>query len=175
MATSNTFRFTFSSGFKSLLEDFSSTHKNDDSEVFNEAWNTWKIENKDHILREHRYLSNLGYTGNIENKMYISAKYYLKNKKEKTKPRKRRPYIGVDRDVLDAMDAHLTDYINEHETIKPSVCYKHFRTIPKYVAVLEKDMIRLREKKFSDNDIENKFKKTYKNRHFNICKRLKTQ
>ena len=47
----------------------------------------WKEENIEVIDRETSYMINMGYEGDVVNKMYKSARYYFKNKStEKTKP-----------------------------------------------------------------------------------------
>ena len=72
---------------------------------------TWKEEKKMKLIeREITYMRNMGYEGDVIEKMYKSARYYFKNKSnEKTKPKKRRQYIGIDVMLKDKMDEFISD------------------------------------------------------------------
>ena len=98
--------------------------------------------------------------------MYKTVRYYLKNKKEgKTEPKKRRPYISLDKDLIEDMDRHV-----EFSNKKPQKAYEDF---------LESDFNKniittVEELKYlglNEDDIYDKIKKTYKNRCY-IYKKL---
>jgi len=106
------FRFKFTSEFMVELFEFSKVHQYDERKDFKEAWIQWVQENKNIIDSEIDRLTNLGYDGDILDKMFKSARYYFRKKStEKHEPKKRRQYIGVNKDLLDAMDIHIEENI----------------------------------------------------------------
>ena len=79
------------------MTEFSKIHKFDTRETFNEKWDIFIKSNKVIIDTENERLTEMGYKGDIYDKMYKSVKYYFKNKtdcKEK-KPIKRKSYVSV--------------------------------------------------------------------------------
>tara|TARA_B110001454_G_C12681475_1_gene418251 strand:+ start:556 stop:1080 length:525 start_codon:yes stop_codon:yes gene_type:complete len=161
--TPKIYRYKFSDGFLPNLLDFASTHRYDDPNVFKEKWHFWIKENKDIIDREKNYLNSTGYEGDILKKMYKSARYYFKNKSlEKIKPKKRRQYIGLDRDFLDIIDEHL----NTMNSSKPSDALTNFLEKPEYQDIIKQEIRRLKNNNLDVDEIHHKIKKTYKNRHY---------
>ena len=58
--------------------------------------------------------------------MFKSARYYFRKKgTEKKAPMERRVYIGVQKDLLDAMDNHIKSAINSKD-FKPSEGFDDF-------------------------------------------------
>ena len=156
------FRFKFTQQFQEKLVAFTKIHKFDDTGIFRENWEEWLEENKVSVMDETRNLENLGYSGDVKTKMYKSVRYYYKDKSETTvKPKKRRVYISLDRDILDRIDNH----IDKHKESKPAVAYLHFiNTIDK--ELLEKTKIMIMASGLDKDQTEQKLKKTYKNRFF---------
>ena len=168
-----THRFKFSEGFSNLIEDFSRIHKYDKPKDFKEAWNEWKDNNEKSISKELRLLNTKGYQGNIYDKIYKSARYYHKNKTiEEKKETQRKQYVGLERNILEAMDNQITEYLKEDQA-KPSEGFNLF------MKNLSKDLLNPQVKTLHSNgyttkeDILNKFKKTYKNRYFVKTKKMK--
>ena len=161
----NIFRYKFTEEFTSELFKFSKIHQYDHRKDFKEAWKTWMEENDDIIEEETRRLTNLGYDGNVEDKMFKSARYYFRKKStEKKAPVKRRDYIGVNKALLDAMDAHIRMCMNT-EDYKPSDGFDNFCN--KNKDLLREEVNILCKNGFTDSiEIKNKIKKTYKNRYF---------
>lgn len=160
-----TFRFKFSPEFLKNIKDFSVKHKFDNTEDFKINWDIWLKSNNEIITREKNYLDQMGYKGNINDKMYKSARYYFKNKStEKTKPKKRRQYVGLNRDVLDSMDEHIEKIFEQK--LKPAIAYNNFMEDNTYKHLVENEMTRLKNQEFSREDVRDKLKKTYKNRYF---------
>ena len=88
------YRFKFTPDFTQLLFEFSKLHRFDDRHTFREAWELWLDENNDEVCKETRYLSNLGYEGDVLDKMYKSSRYYFRKKStSKVEPKKRRVYV----------------------------------------------------------------------------------
>ena len=77
--------------------------------------------------------------------------------------RRRRSYIALDRAVLQAMDVHITSASSS----KPSVCYTAFcEQFRELIEVEVSRLARLETAPLSENDAQDKLKKTYKNRMF---------
>ena len=74
------YRFKFTPEFTQLLFEFSKLHQFDDRHTFREAWEVWLEDNNDEVCKETRYLSNLGYEGDVLDKMYKSSRYYFRKK-----------------------------------------------------------------------------------------------
>ena len=159
------YRFKFTEEFMVYLYNFSKIHQYDDRKDFKEAWNVWTEENDDIIDGEMRRLLTLGYEGDVLDKMFKSARYYFRKKStERTDPKQRRQYISVTKDLLDAMDRHIENNIYD-ENYQPKT---GFITFCKDNETLLKDTISsIFEQGIKESElIEDKIKKTYKNRYF---------
>ena len=122
----NIFRYKFTEIFTSELFRFSKIHQYDHRKDFKEAWNIWLEDNDDIVSDEVRRLTNLSYDGDILDKMFKSARYYFRKKgTEKKLPTERRNYVGVNKDLLDAMDEHIKSKIN-NKNYKPSEGFDEF-------------------------------------------------
>ena len=69
------YRFKFTEEFMEDLYKFSKIHQYDDRKDFKEAWKVWTKENENIINDEMRRLLNLGYEGDVLDKMFKSARY----------------------------------------------------------------------------------------------------
>lgn len=165
----NIYRFKFTNEFTSELFKFSKVHQYDERKCFKEAWTTWVDENTDIVSNEILRLSNMGYDGDALDKMFKSARYYFRKKStEKREPTKRREYVGVNKDLLDAMDDHIEAGMNARD-YKPSEGFDDF--CKSHVDLLKIEVNALLSSGMKSHvDIKNKIKKTYKNRYF-ICSR----
>ena len=161
----NIYRFKFTDEFTNQLYNFSKIHQYDHRKDFKEAWNKWLEEQELIVGIEVRRLTNLGYDGNILDKMFKSARYYFRKKSvQKKEPIKRRVYQGAQKELLEAMDKHITSHINE-ENYKPSEGFDTF--CKEYLDLIKEEVNHLCKNGFTDsNEIKNKIKKTYKNRYF---------
>jgi hypothetical protein len=156
------YRYKFSNLFIEELFRFSKIHEYDDRKTFKEEWTTWTEENDDLIQVEIRRLQQLGYDGDILNKMFKSARYYFRKKNPKKKAQvKRRTYIGLQKEMIEAMD----DYINLNVSVKPSESFAGF--CKSHEDLLKKQVVELCKCNIKDpEEIREKVKKTYKNRYF---------
>lgn len=161
----NIFRYKFTDDFNKELYKFSKIHQYDERKDFKEAWTIWMEEQDDIINDEIRRLTNLGYDGNILDKMFKSARYYFRKKStEKKAPKKRRNYMGAQKELLDAMDEHIKLNIN-NAYYKPSDGFDDF--CKSNVDLLKNEVNVLCRIGFNDaSEIKAKIKKTYKNRYF---------
>lgn len=159
----NIFRFKFSSDFNDKLLSFSKLHQHDDRNTYKDNWYRWILANYDMIETESRRLVELGYPGNIIDKMYKSGRYYYRTKKPTNEPKKRRKYISIDSELIEAMDKHIKNNV-ESNTIKPSKAYDIFTK--EYEPDVMDAISRLIESELTRDEIKLKIKKTYKNRYF---------
>jgi len=163
----NIYRYKFTNDFTNELFKFSKVHQYDHRKVFKEAWDIWRGENEDLVDEELRRLTNLGYDGDILDKMFKSARYYFRKKStEKKAPSKRRVYIGSQKDLLETMDQHIKSHINSGH-FKPSEGFDEF--CKENIDIIKEQVNMLCGAGFTDpNEIKSKIKKTYKNRYFLI-------
>ena len=75
-ANNNVFRFKFSEDINLILQRFASIHHGDDLEEFKEAWERTIKTYRTVIDIETMRLNEIGFDGDVENKMFISARYY---------------------------------------------------------------------------------------------------
>ena len=163
-STVKTYRFKFTPEFLDVLTRFSITHQYDTPKDFKEAFGSFKDEFKNEIEREINVLNKNGYKGDAIDKMYKSARYYFKNKdySQKNKAeKKRRKYITQDKEFISSIDEHIETII---EDMKPSDGFEQFKE--KFTEEHNNEQERLSEYFADKLDIEQKIKKTYKNRYF---------
>lgn len=166
------FRYKFTDDFTSELFRFSKVHQYDHRKDFKEAWEIWMEENGDIINIEVRRLTNLGYDGDIIDKMFKSARYYFRKKTiVKKEPLNRRDYVGISKKMLGEMDSHIKTKMNDID-YKPSDGFDDFCN--ESLKTLKEEVSNLCKHGFNDSkEIKNKIKKTYKNRYFLIIRNQK--
>ena len=71
--TKRVFRYKFSDEISQHIYGFAKLHQYDDRTTYKEAWKEWVATNEDEIRREIQRLYDLGYDGNIEDKMFKSG------------------------------------------------------------------------------------------------------
>jgi hypothetical protein len=117
---SNIYRFKLTDSIIKEVHNFAKIHEFDDRKDFKEAWKIWVIEQNTIISQETQRLIELGYEGDVVDKMFKSARYYFRKKStEKKEPKERRAYQSVSKQLLDAIDLHLKNVINNAD-FKPS-------------------------------------------------------
>ena len=158
-----TYRFNFSDKFTLELSLFATKHACDDIKTFKEYWNRWKSNNSMLIEEETRNLINAGYEGNMDDKMFKSARYYFKNKTETdTEPKKRRKYIPTSKNFLTTIDTYINSIQGE---CQPNIAFNNF--CDRYTTVIKDEInILLTQENITETDISLKIKKTFKNRYF---------
>jgi hypothetical protein len=163
------YRFKFTKDFMEELYIFSKIHQYDERNDFKEAWKLWTEDNEEIINNEIKYLIDLKYDGDIMDKMFKSARYYFRKKStEKKEPKKRRQYISVARDLLDAMDCHIEENIH-NDNYQPKTGFILFCKANEIL--LKETITKIYEEGVKDIElIQDKIKKTYKNRYFKQTK-----
>ncbi len=134
-----------------------------DHEKFDKCWKNWITMERVKILfkMEENRLINEGWSGNINEKIKTSIKYYYLNKdeNEKSTKKKRRKYIHIN----DKLSGSMNDFINKTKIKKPAAAYEKFikDNKPHY----KTECLRLKEY-IQNNDISFKIKKTFKNKFY---------
>ncbi len=186
-----TLRFNLSKDLTDELMYFSKLHQFDDRKAFKEAWIKWKENenNKTLLDLEICRLENDGFEGNTEDKIFKSLRYYFKKKvsnesSEKISPKKRKQYESLSEDFLGKIDEHIynqlqSNIISKTKTTENTILISSVSQANAYYdfCLNHKDIIQNEinlliqknsEKKYTSIELSNKFKKTYKNRFFNI-------
>jgi hypothetical protein len=159
------FRYKFTEEFMEELYKFSKIHQYDERKDFKEAWTLWLEDNDNIIEEESSRLNRLGFEGDVLDKMFKSARYYFRKKSiVKPEPKQRRKYITVNKDLLDKMDLHIeTNLFNED--YQPKTGFIQF--CEEYADLIANITQSIIEKGETDTQLINdKIKKTYKNRYF---------
>jgi hypothetical protein len=161
------FRFKFTEAFMEDLYKFSKIHQYDHRKDFKEAWTKWIEENDDIIDEEVKRLLDLGYDGDILDKMFKSARYYFRKKSPvASEPKQRRPYISVSHELLEAMDTHIKTNIGlpEYQPKRGFISFYEENN-----SLIVQTFRSFYEQNIKDSEfIQLKLKKTYKNRYFMI-------
>ena len=124
-------------------------------------------DNDDIINKEVKRLFDLGYKGDIIDKMFKSARYYFRKKSsEKKEPTKRRGYVVTDKKLIQEIDVHIKLHVNLGN-FKPSDGFEEF--CKENVELLKEQVIMIYKSGITNSEeIKAKIKKTYKNRCFLI-------
>jgi hypothetical protein len=170
--SNKTYRFKFSNDIIELLKKFSLENKTKSKKEFDIVWEKFLVENNQLINDEITLVKRNGYVGDVNKKMYNSVRYYYCKKdnaniQEKT-IKKRKKYIGLPKEILKNIDEHINNNIKDNN-YKPSVGFDNYYT--SNYNMLNELYINNYDSDFDKKEFENKIKKTYKNRHYNISKR----
>tara|TARA_Y100000389_G_scaffold202767_1_gene249101 strand:- start:8411 stop:8923 length:513 start_codon:yes stop_codon:yes gene_type:complete len=167
MEHKNIYRYKFTDTIVEKIYHFSKIHEYDDCKAYKENWHLWCQENNEEIERETFRLESLGYDGDVVNKMYKSGRYYFRKKTKSDPQPVRRQYISVNKNFIHTMDEHISKEIHKKE-FTPAYGYTDF--CEKNLSLIENE-IRGMQEKHQDVHMDllnNKIKKTYKNRYFII-------
>jgi hypothetical protein len=102
----------------------------------------------------------------MEDKMFKTVRYYLKNKSvEKKELKKRRKYISISKNIIETMDEHIEETAM-NENMKPAVAYNNYSSHSVYSEMIDEEVDRLIKLDMNEVSAINKIKKTYKNRYY---------
>ena len=189
-----TYRFEFTSEVMDLIKHFAIVHQYDERKMYKEQWNNWYNENKEEMEREIRRMNEIGYVGDVKDKMFKAGRYYFRKKNIKNKAqaqqaqaqqaqaqqaqaqqaqpkdkKKSRNYVTMLEATLTAMDEHIKTALAKEAEFKPSAGYSDF--CENNVLILRIEIQRMVVDNIMDKkDIAEKIKKTYKNRYFMLTR-----
>ena len=157
------YRHNFSKELTVLLRDFSKIHQFDDRKEYKVCWEGWVRENDDIIQKEIERLSEINYQGDILKKMFNASRYYFRKKSSEKKPVERKVYKSCNKELLIAIDEH----IKTNTELKPSDSFDDF--CRNNIEIIKTEIVHLIRQNYSEyKEIQNKIKKTYKNRYYRI-------
>lgn len=170
-----TYRFKFNKELLDSIKEFSKLHSNDNCDDFLDAFHLWKRVNNEIISLEEKRILDLGFNGNIEEKIYKSARYYFKNKKNtsyKLNKQLKTNYIPRNPVFFKMMET----YINKNP-IKASLLYKEFinETDTNILSEINTEIVRLKTFELNQTECLQKIKKMFNNAYYKIKKQLKKQ
>jgi len=151
------YRFKLAEELLDTMKVFADIHALDDLKTFKESFEKWYEDNTDIVQCESDRLKQIGYKGELKNKIFKSIRYYYRKKpKQETKPPNEKParkkVFCISSEVLDCMDR----IIKNQYTQKPSQLFEQFldqyQTHPEVEGYIQKDIL--------------KVKKSFKNRMF---------
>ena len=171
-------RFKFSDDIMDIITTFAKLHQYDDRHTYKEHWDIWFECNKDELSQEIDRLEEIGYKGNVEDKMYKAGRYYFRKKQINKEANKeankivKRTYISMDKTIIDKMDSHIISSIRtfnvEGLEYTPAIGYTDFcKTYESTLLSAERSRLSL-DYSIDSYAVEDKIKKTYKNRYFII-------
>lgn len=180
-----TYRFNLSDDVANIIAEFAMIHQYDHRDDFKEAWTDWLEENTELIEAETERLTNLGFQGNVLEKMFKSARFYYRKRTKVSAPSPRKIYESVNPEILEAMDKHIHGQIQKNiqgkieinqtvldvSKITPAESFLLYCNENKSILLqLFKDQSPQGSRitpELVEEGIE-KIKKTYKNRFYNI-------
>ena len=177
-----TFRFIYSGEFIKELEYFSKIHQFDDRKTFKDAWSSWIKEDniKELINQEMENSISQGYKGDIMDKMFKSARYYYRKKtkqeenSEDDEENEEKNFAGLSKDMMKRMDEHINTIIKRFididtsvSLVNPATAFEDF--CKTHIKEITDEIFRLKDKMIlKPNEVNLKFKKSYKNRFYKI-------
>jgi hypothetical protein len=177
-------RFEFSDALIEHVTAFAKLHQYDDRKTYKEAWAAWLANDEIAALlhADVKRLTDLGYKGDVADKLFKSGRYYFRQKTYgfpnlaeplgvRGGPRK---YVLLNRDLLNAMDDHIERGLRQDENDADATAYTPANGFADFyktwttaeVDTLRKEVERLSEIMPSGEAVHDKLKKTYKNRYF---------
>lgn len=173
-------RFNFTEDITTRIAYFAKLHQFEDRHTYKTNWNHWFEENHLILDVEIRRLINNGYEGDVKEKMYKAGRYYFRKKQEEVpnaqvmdnttmKIKKNSKYTTMNKTVLEEMDNHIISSMRSNRDYTPAGGYREF--CERYAAILLIEIERLKLiERLSDEAINSKIKKTYKNRYFMVTR-----
>jgi hypothetical protein len=167
----NKFRFDYTNEFSKLLAEFAKENRDESRQVYKKKWMFWKEVNKDIYENEIALIKNAGYSGNIEEKIFESVRYYYRKKlnpkqSDRLKPEK---LTGISSQIKVIMDNHIRTCFLDNEP--PAAAFNDFCN--NYLNEIEREIYRLKnisKRQLNPEATSLKFKKAYKNRYYTFGK-----
>ena len=193
------FRYKLSDNIMELITQFAKIHQYDDRHSYKDAWvNQWLNDHGELVEREISRLQQLGYKGDVIDKMFKAGRYYFREKEslekkknkntdeagddndagadaseageEREEEKPQRTYCVMNTEVIKVMDTHLISIMKEPK-FKPANGYKQF--CEQHMDILRQEIARLIQvdAMMTSEKLSEKIKKTYKNRYYILSKR----
>ena len=147
-------RFEFSSEIIEQVTAFANVHRYDDRKTYKESWTAWLAHDEIATLltAEIARLNDLGYKGDVADKLFKSGRYYFRGKQlqpqiqsqnqnqnqnhsqsqsqSQTQTQSQKPsrvrYVTVSRSLLDVMDEHIERGVRSNNAYTPATGFTDF-------------------------------------------------
>ena len=129
-------RFEFSGAIIEQVTAFANVHRYDDRKTYKEAWIAWLAHDEIAALltAEITRLTDLGYKGDVADKLFKSGRYYFRGKQTQTQTQTQTParakararYVTVNRSLLDVMDEHIERGVRSNDAYTPASGFSDF-------------------------------------------------
>ena len=182
------FRYKFNDDVTAVLSKFANDNESLPKKEYKEQWKNWLNSNEEFVRNERERLTSQGYNNiDVTTKMFRTTKYYLRKNMEKSDTDNNEPSTNddqfrkkiffVSKDLLKTMEEHISKAISEN--ISPSKSFQSFAD--NYKSDIENEIENITTKHTSDTEntenieqikstINEKIKKTYKNKYYNVTK-----
>lgn len=163
------------------INEFAKLNKMTDRKIYKEEWNKWMNANEKMVNEEIERMNTLGYNECVKDKMFKAGRYYFRKKNIRecdvadadmtadvanATTTKQRQYIKLSDEILQMMDNHIKQNINDDDEFTPAKGHKQFCS--NNTERLDKERIDIEMN--SSDAFHEKIKKTYKNRYFIITR-----
>ena len=178
-------RFEFSTALIEHVTAFAQMHQYDDRKTYKAAWTVWMANDEIAAIfnADVKRLTDLGYKGDVADKLYKSGRYYFRQKTYGFPNLSLQPepmgvrgaliaprrYVLLSRELLSAMDDHIERGLRQQTDFTPAKGFAAF-ALGLDVASYHSEIARLSEIMSTGEAVGDKIKKTYKNRYFMLVK-----
>ena len=170
-AMPHTFHFRFSEKAERAVAAFAEKHQAEPRLVYKAAWADWKDSHGALMKEEERRLRQLGYLGDVEDKMYKAGRYYFGRTRLRTReppppnavPHDEHRYRRVGKGVLAMMDTQIRNHMGDPTWTPQRGLAELLGAEPD---ALGADILRMERDWGMEREVAaDKLKRTYKNRY----------
>ena len=182
-STASTFRFKYSFHFQNMLNGFASKNADKPKKEFDECFNKWCIQNERYINEERSEMVNKGYNRDFNNKIYLSVRYYFRNKHKSCdgkgkgesadQGKGKLKYVKLSNTFKTLMKNHIYDNKGGNKSPKEMFALFYNSDNDEIQKFIQSETNKLRENGYSEKDILFRIKKMYKNLYFVTLRRDK--
>ena len=137
--TKKTFRFEFESDIMELIERFAIVHQYDERKMYKEQWNSWYNENKEQMEREIERMNDIGYVGDVKDKMFKAGRYYFRKKNIKNKETQAETHAETQAQVKETINNDIKPHV-----VNPAVVVTEKKR-RNYITMLEATLVAMDE------------------------------
>ena len=141
--TKKTFRFEFESDIMELIERFAIVHQYDERKMYKEQWNSWYNENKEQMEREIERMNDIGYVGDVKDKMFKAGRYYFRKKNIKNKEEQAETHAETQAETQAQVKETINNDIKPH-VVNPAVVVTEKKR-RNYITMLEATLVAMDE------------------------------
>ena len=179
-SSARVFRHQLSSEVLARVRPFAEANADLPGRQFRAQWDGWIVANRTLLDTEATRLAANGYAGDVDAKVYRSARYYFKSRpptlERKTRATNSTPYLSIAPQLISSMDGHIAAALRSTQHAKPAELFATFMLnleAAGLTALLASELARFMEHGGLDaTAAERKLKKTYKNRYFRVSRML---